>query len=130
MAEFSLTRKADRKALRLAIEALAKEFEDVVSLTVEQLQPQDDIEARLRLRTTQGLECGININKPYSGGSKDVIVFPWCVWNSDAKLSSVFPGNVNPHHRRKSTTVQYGFDEIVGHVHDVLEGARTGEIFE
>lgn len=74
---------------------------------------------------------GLNVSIDFDGDScqPDVFVNGWNIRRSDARLSSAFPGDVNPYHFSKSTTICYGFDDLCAHVRQVLEMANGGSCF-
>lgn len=128
--ELSETRKADRAKMVQAIVAIVAECGATCTTTAEGSDPYSPKRSVVAIEAAQGLACGIDFDGQSS--QPNVFVNPWHMgFRSEARLSeSRFPGSVNPHHRRKSTTVAYGFAELCDHVREVLTLAKSGEAFE
>lgn len=129
MPKLSERRKADRALMAAHLENLVT----ICGATAKiEDKPYGDSSPRLirvEVEAARGLRCGFD----FDGDSTqpDVFVNPWHMsLDTDACLSDVFPGSVNPYHFTKSTTVCHGFDELCQHVKQVLEMAKDGTAFD
>ena len=127
--ELSETRKADRAKMVQALVAIVAECGATCTTRAEGSDRYSPKRAVVEVEGAQGLACYFDFDGQSS--QPNVFVNPWHMgFRSEARLSDRFPGSVNPHHRRKSTTVAYGFAELCDHVREVLTLAKSGEAFE
>jgi hypothetical protein len=127
--ELSETRKADRAKMVKALAAIVEECGATCTVTAEGSDRYSPKRAVVTVEAAQGLACYFD----FDGGSSqpNVFVNPWHMsYGFEGRMSKAFPGDVNPFHRRKCTTVAYGFDELCAHVREVLTLAKSGEAFE
>jgi soluble cytochrome b562 len=120
----SESRKNDREKMANAIEELADEFRFKTERDIN-----TDKEISILVECDKGLRCFFTFDG--QSQQKDVFVNSWNIaYQYETKLNYKFPGEVNRFHRRKSTTVCYGFDELMKHIEEVFSLAKAGDIFE
>lgn len=127
--ELSETRKADRAKMVKELVAIVAECGATCTTRAEGSDALEPKRAVVEVTAANGLACYFDFDGDSS--QPNVFVNPWHIgFQSEARLSERFPGSVNPHHRRKCTSVAYGFAELCDHVREVLTLAKTGEAFE
>lgn len=125
----TLTRKADRRRMIAILEQTARE----AGATIAEIE-EDTRSNRITIEAARGLQCTVDIDgddKRLHGG--EIFCTPWHFstepMHRENTMGKRFPGEVNPHHRRKSTCFQQGFGALHAHWYVVLYGAREGWIF-
>jgi predicted transcriptional regulator len=116
-------RKADRAQLAAAVIDTATAGGATAEIEYVRRETWINIEAARGLRLTVTLDG--------QSPQPDVHVLSWHMhYSGDARLSSCFPGDVNPYHRRKATVVAYGTRAMLDAIERGLRSAADGSAFE
>jgi hypothetical protein len=122
-------RKADRVKMAKILADLVTECGAETEVQVRPYETMMPQLIRVGIKAARGLRLGVD----FDGKScqHDIYVNAWNISTKfDTCLSSAFPGDVNPFHFSKCTTVEYGFAALCRHVRQVLEMARDGSAFD
>ena len=121
MAALSQRRKADRLAMATGIARIAQKYG--ASCDYE----GDGTELNISAVHPSGLAVSLWLRSKSS--QPDVHVIPWHMRFGEKRLSPSF-GDVNPHHFRKATHVQHGWDALAAEIERGFAAAADGSAFQ
>jgi hypothetical protein len=128
----SVARAKDRETMAARLEAIA------VKTGAEIVRDVIMTHGRaiwLHVSTPRGLDVTIDLDGDSGQMREGTFVLAWHMGlRSDDRLTDAFGcvagGSINPFHRRKCTTVNYGFEAMCAAVEKALMMAMNGEAFE
>lgn len=121
--ELSVKRRADRARMANEIEEIVEKWGAVSSRVTK------DREIDVLITAARGLMVRVRLDGLSRLG--DSFVLPWHIetgWST--RLSSRFPGSVNPYHRAKATVVAVSFGDLKLRLEHTLRMAQDGTAFE
>lgn len=129
----SVKRKADRRKMADAVAALFERSSAPVTVSI--IPEGEDYGERRRtvsVKYENGIRCGIDFDGDCGNGDGAFVL----AWNligapEGAKFTEDFGwaagGEVNPFHRRKCTTVAYGWDHLLRQLDAVIDVCNSGK---